>query len=153
MTPRELVQPAHVEQLARRAIRLRRVESDVDTGRHDVANHLGELADGEILPGPDKQSDEELAAHARRFVKTVYHPCGTARMGADDGAVVRPDLRLRGIDGLRVVDASVMPAIISGNTNATVLVVAEKAAEYMLGRAPRPAAAREQARAYPRPAE
>ncbi len=95
------------------------------------------LVDREIFPGPDKQTDAELAAHARRFAKTVYHPCGTARMGRDEGAVVTPDLRVRGVEGLRVVDASVMPAIISGNTNATVLVVAEKAVEFILGRPPR----------------
>ena len=83
------------------------------------------MIEREIFPGPEKQSDAELAAHARRFVKTVYHPCGTCRMGADEGAVVTNDLRLRGVEGLRVVDASVMPTIISGNTNAAVLVVAE----------------------------
>jgi choline dehydrogenase len=100
---------------------------------------LAGMIDREVLPGPAVQSDADLAAHARRFVKTVYHPCGTARMGVegDPEAVVTTDLRLRGIDALRVVDASVMPAIISGNTNSTVLVVAEKAAEFMLGRAPR----------------
>ena len=98
------------------------------------------MIEREIFPGPGVQSDEELAAHARRFVKTVYHPCGTARMGIDDGAVVTPDLRLRGVEALRVVDASVMPAIISGNTNATVLAVAEKAAEFLLGKPARPAA-------------
>lgn len=95
---------------------------------------LREMIEREIFPGPDKQSDPDLAEHARRFVKTVYHPCGTARMGRDERAVVTPDLRLRGVDGLRVVDASVMPAIISGNTNAAVLVVAEKAAEFILGK-------------------
>ncbi len=101
---------------------------------------LAGLIDREIFPGPAVTSDADLAAHARRFVKTVYHPCGTARMGRDDDpdAVVTPDLRLRGIEALRVVDASVMPAIISGNTNATVLVVAEKAAEFMLGQPARP---------------
>ncbi|HRO13364.1 GMC oxidoreductase, partial [Amaricoccus sp.] len=101
---------------------------------------LRELIEREIFPGPEKQSDEELAAHARRFVKTVYHPCGTARMGSDDGAVVTPDLRLRGVEALRVVDASVIPTIISGNTNAAVLVVAEKAAEFILGKPARPTA-------------
>ena len=101
---------------------------------------LREMIEREIFPGPDKQSDAELAAHARRFVKTVYHPCGTARMGADEGAVVTPDLKLRGIEALRVVDASVMPAIVSGNTNAAVLAVAEKAAEFLLGTPARPAA-------------
>ena len=98
------------------------------------------MIEREIFPGPEKQSDAELAEHARRFVKTVYHPCGTCRMGADEGAVVTNDLRLRGVEGLRVVDASVMPTIISGNTNAAVLVVAEKAAEFILGKAPRPPA-------------
>lgn len=98
------------------------------------------MIEREIFPGPQMQSDAELAEHARRFVKTVYHPCGTARMGRDEAAVVTPDLRLRGIDGLRVVDASVMPAIISGNTNAAVLAVAEKAAEFLLGKAARASA-------------
>ena len=94
------------------------------------------MIEREIFPGPEKQSDAELAEHARRFVKTVYHPCGTCRMGARRAAaVVTGDLRLRGVEGLRVVDASVMPTIISGNTNAAVLVVAEKAAEFLLGSA------------------
>jgi len=93
---------------------------------------LREMIEREIFPGPDKTSDEDLAAHARRFVKTVYHPCGTCRMGrdGDPDAVVTPDLRLRGLDGLRIVDASAIPTIISGNTNAAVLVVADKAAEF-----------------------
>jgi choline dehydrogenase len=101
---------------------------------------LAGMIEREIFPGPDKRTDAELAEHARRFVKTVYHPCGTCRMGAEEGAVVTNDLRLRGVEGLRVVDASVMPAIVSGNTNAAVLVVAEKAAEFILGRPPRPPA-------------
>jgi choline dehydrogenase len=94
----------------------------------------------EIFPGPDKLSDADLAAHARRFVKTVYHPVGTCRMGrdSDPDAVVSSDLRVRGVEGLRVVDASVIPTIISGNTNAAVLVVADKAAEFITGGARRP---------------
>ena len=89
----------------------------------------------EVFPGPEKVSDDDLADHARRFVKTVYHPVGTCRMGRDGDAdaVLSSDLRLRGIEGLRVVDASAIPTIISGNTNAAVLVVADRASALMLG--------------------
>ncbi|WP_294926673.1 GMC family oxidoreductase N-terminal domain-containing protein [uncultured Paracoccus sp.] len=91
----------------------------------------------EFRPGPEYQTDEELARLAGDIATTIFHPTGTARMGrADDaGAVVDARLRLRGIEGLRVVDASVMPAITSGNTNAPVLMIAEKAARFILGAA------------------
>jgi len=94
----------------------------------------------EIFPGPDKVNDAELAAHARRFAKTVYHPVGTCRMGrdGDPDAVVGNDLKVRGVECLRVADASVMPTLISGNTNAAVLVVADKAAEFITGATRRP---------------
>lgn len=96
----------------------------------------------EVFPGPEKQTDAELAEHVKRFVKTVYHPIGTARMGRpeDPLAVVGTDLKVRGVDGLRVVDASVMPSIISGNTNSITLVVADKAVEFITGSPPRPPA-------------
>lgn len=95
---------------------------------------LKEIVTQEVFPGPEKDDDETLAAHARKFVKTVYHPVGTARMGHDKDpmAVLTPDLRVRGIEGLRVADASAMPNIISGNTNTTTLAIAEKAARFML---------------------
>ena len=83
----------------------------------------------EIFPGPDKVSDADLAEHAKRFVKTVYHPVGTCRIGVDEQAVVDPQLRVRGIDGLRVVDASVMPTLPGGNTNAPTIMIAERAAD------------------------
>lgn len=97
---------------------------------------LRELIDREIFPGPGKDSDEDLAEHARRFVKTVYHPVGTARMGKEDDpdAVVDPQLRVKGVRGLCVADASVMPTIISGNTNSATLVIADRAASMILGR-------------------
>ena len=89
----------------------------------------------EIFPGPDRVSDADLAEHAKRFVKTVYHPVGTCRMAhdGDAGGVLGADMRVRGVAGLRVIDASAIPTIISGNTNAAVLVVADKAVEFITG--------------------
>lgn len=83
----------------------------------------------ETLPGPELASDEELLGYARGRGATVYHAIGTCRMGIDPGAVVGPDLAVRGIGGLRVVDASVMPTMVSANTNAATLMIAEKAAD------------------------
>jgi choline dehydrogenase len=83
----------------------------------------------EVLPGPDVQSDAALTAYLRRAAGTAHHPVGTCRMGTDEMAVVDPALRVRGVGGLRVVDASVFPGIVGGNTNAPVVMVAEKAAD------------------------
>ena len=96
----------------------------------------------EIAPGADKQSDEEIDAHIRATMGTVHHPVGTCKMGAADDpeAVVDAELRVRGVEGLRVVDASVMPDLIGGATNAPVIMMAEKAADMILGRDPLPAA-------------
>ena len=83
----------------------------------------------EIYPGKDVQSDADIEADVRRRVELLYHPVGTCRIGKDELAVVDPELRVRGIDGLRVVDASVMPVISGGNTNAPTIMIAEKACD------------------------
>jgi 4-pyridoxate dehydrogenase len=83
----------------------------------------------EFFPGPKCQSDDEIDEHIRQTSITVHHPAGTCRMGVDDGSVVDPQLRVRGVEGLRVVDASVMPDLVCGNINAAVIMIAEKAAD------------------------
>jgi choline dehydrogenase len=99
---------------------------------------MAPFAGAEILPGADAQSDEALDAVIREHAESAYHPCGTCRMGrADDpGAVVDPETRVIGVDGLRVADASIFPQITNGNTNAPAIMVGEKAADHILGRAP-----------------
>ncbi|MBK4770062.1 MAG: sorbosone dehydrogenase [Pantoea sp. Morm] len=99
-----------------------------------AAAPIREMVDEEIFPGAEVTSDEAIGAHCRRMVKTGYHPVGTCRMGHDDDplAVLHDDLRVRGVKRLRVVDASMMPNIISGNTNAVVMAVAHRAAELVL---------------------
>ena len=84
---------------------------------------------GEFQPGEQVQSDDEWLAFCREAGDTVFHPTSTCRMGADAASVVDERLRVRGVDGLRVIDASVMPAVVSGNTNAAVIALAEKGAD------------------------
>jgi choline dehydrogenase-like flavoprotein len=87
----------------------------------------------EVIPGDQVQSDEEWEAYLRASAFRVYHPVGTCRMGSDDAAVVDAELRVRGIQGMRVVDASIFPTIPSGNTNAPTIMVAERAADLIMG--------------------
>jgi choline dehydrogenase-like flavoprotein len=106
------------------------------------SDRLKEFGGEEITPGAGCQSDEELDAHVRATMGTVHHPVGTCKMGADDDeqTVVDGQLRVRGVESLRVVDASVMPDLIGGATNAPVIMIAEKAADMIRGNTPLPPA-------------
>jgi len=86
---------------------------------------------GELLPGDDIQTDTGLSAHVRAASQTLYHPVGTCRLGTDEVAVVDPELRVRGLAGLRVVDASVIPVLPRGHTNWPTVMVAERAARLL----------------------
>ena len=102
----------------------------------EVAAHpaLDAFRGREIAPGADAKSDGELDAYIRGAGATAHHPCGTCRMGSDKDAVVDASLRLHGIEGLRVADASVMPDLVGGNINAAVIMIAEKAADMIQGK-------------------
>ncbi|MDR5822235.1 MULTISPECIES: GMC family oxidoreductase N-terminal domain-containing protein [unclassified Caballeronia] len=98
---------------------------------------LREVIAEELLPGAaDEISDARIEEHVRTVCKTVFHPAGSCRMGTDELAVVDPHLRVHGVSGLRVADASVMPALVSGNTNATAIMIGERCADFILN-APR----------------
>jgi choline dehydrogenase len=98
------------------------------------------MIEGEVSPGADVTGDAELADAIRRNAGHRSHPVGTCRMGVDAAAVVDAELRVRGIEGLRVADASVMPETPSGNTNLPCLMIGEKAADMLRGRRLPPAA-------------
>jgi choline dehydrogenase len=90
---------------------------------------LASVRGRELIPGEEVQSDSEIEDFLRRELELLYHPAGTCRMGSDDMAVVDPSLRVRGVEGLRVADASIMPVIVGGHTHAPVVMIAEKAAD------------------------
>ena len=99
------------------------------TRRIVAQSPLAKYRPEEFKPGPKWQSDAELAEAAGAVASTIFHPVGTCRMGPDPASVVDPELRVRGVEGLRVVDASIMPTITSGNTNSPTVMIAEKAAD------------------------
>ena len=108
-----------------------------------AAGPLGKLCKDELAPGPDVRTDAQVREFIRRDLGTLFHPVGTCAMGGDSplvasklASVVDPELRVRGVERLRVVDASVMPAVPRGNTNAPTIAIAERAADLIIGRAP-----------------
>jgi choline dehydrogenase len=124
--PRYLTEPADVDTLIA-GIRLCREIGE--------ARAFDAFRGPEIFPGPERRTDEQILESIRVKAETIYHPVGTCRMGPESEreAVVDLELRVRGVNGLRVVDASVMPTLVSGNTNAPTIMIAERAAELMLG--------------------
>jgi choline dehydrogenase len=110
-----------------------------------IARHIygsgrqGQITGAEILPGIQRQSDAELDDHIRAHAQVTQHPVGTCAMGSGSMSVVDPELRVRGVDGLRVVDASIMPTVPGGNTNGPTIMVAEKASDMIMGLPPLPA--------------
>jgi len=92
----------------------------------------------ELMPGANVRSDDQIDAWLRKTAETIYHPVGSAKMGKDAESVVDAQLNVYGVEGLRVIDASVMPTLVSGNTNAPTIMIAEKASDMILGRTPLP---------------
>jgi choline dehydrogenase len=103
------------------------------------------LVEREHMPGAHVRTDSQIRDYIRRWAKTDYHPAGSCKMGDDDTAVVDTHLCVRGVDGLRVIDASIMPTLISGNTQAPSVMIGEKGAAIMLGEPVAPTARQEQA--------
>jgi choline dehydrogenase len=96
---------------------------------------MAALVTGEFLPGPATETDAAWLDHVAQTAGTTFHPTSTCMMGTHERAVVDAELRVHGAEGLRVIDASVMPAVVSGNTNATVIMIAEKGAEMIVAAA------------------
>jgi choline dehydrogenase len=92
---------------------------------------LAAFRDEETAPGPAVQSDDAIRAYIRQTADSIHHPVGTCKMGHDRLAVVNPQLQVHGVQGLRVVDASIMPTITAGNTNAATIMISEKAADML----------------------
>ena len=117
--PNYLSAPADIRVIEAGIAIARRIFSQPAFNRHSA---------GEIVPGPDVRTPDEILDYVRRFGTTIYHPVGTCRMGEDPMAVVDSRLRVRGMSGLRVIDASIMPQVTTGNTNAPTIMIAEKGA-------------------------
>lgn len=120
---------------------LRIMRDGIKITREIIAQHAFDPYRGdEYAPGKDVRTDKEIDDFVRQNAESVYHPVGSCKMGSDDRAVVDDRLRVRGIDGLRVVDASVMPTIPTGNTNAPTIMIAERSSDFIIQEAREPAA-------------
>jgi choline dehydrogenase len=97
-----------------------------------AGSEFDSLRGSEKSPGPNINSDEELDGWVRQTAETIFHPVGTCKMGVGEDAVVDPELRVRGINRLRIADASIMPTIVGGNTNAGSIMIGEKAADLIV---------------------
>jgi choline dehydrogenase len=115
----------------------REMRAGVRLTREIFAQHaFDEFRGEELSPGPRVQSDDEIDEHIRNNAETAYHPSGSCRMGTDAMAVTDAQGRVHGVRGLRVVDASLMPLVVSGNLNAPTIMMAEKIADLVRGRTP-----------------
>ncbi|KWV46220.1 choline dehydrogenase [Bradyrhizobium macuxiense] len=122
---------------------VRNMRDGIRIGREIIAQKAFDPYRGdEYAPGSRATSDADIDSYVRQTCETIYHPVGTCKMGSDPLAVVDDHLRVRGIEGLRVIDASIMPRLVSGNTNAPTIMIAEKGADFILGRQPLTAATR-----------
>lgn len=120
---------------------IRNMRDGIKIGREIIAQKAFDPYRGEeYAPGSRATSDADIDRYVRQNCETIYHPVGTCKMGSDPLAVVDDQLRVRGIEGLRVIDASIMPRLVSGNTNAPTIMIAEKGADFILGRQPLAAA-------------
>lgn len=131
-TMQPLIQPNYLQSEADRIVLREGVKLTRDIFRQKA---FDVYRGPELMPGVDVQSDDEIDAWIRKTAETIYHPVGTCKMGNDENAVVDGELKVRGTQGLRVVDASVMPTLVGGNTNAATIMIAEKASDMILGRA------------------
>jgi choline dehydrogenase-like flavoprotein len=126
--PRFLSHEDDLETLVRGFKLVRKIFAQPAFAPFDGANPKRELYSADV------RTDDEIRAVIRAHADTIYHPAGTCRMGSDDRSVVDPQLRVRGVEGLRVIDASVMPTLVSGNTNAPAVMIAERASDLIRGR-------------------